>query len=258
MRAELAIELHRTDGGEVVARGTLAATPYWCRWEDGVLWIVGAAACPVGDDDVAIDLRVGEGVAATVRTVAATIVYAARGPGTRLATRLHVGPGATLVWQPEPVIVTPRARHRGTLVAEVAATGTLVADELVVFGRTDEPGGQIRSSTELRVDATPVSLTSFDSTTPGWSGPGGTGGAKVVGTRVAYGSAVEPPDGAGAPGADQAGATTVLLRPEGGGALASTVAAFPLLARAQLDRVLPCDASAVAEGSAPAAAGRRR
>ncbi|MGN6692729.1 MAG: urease accessory protein UreD, partial [Aquihabitans sp.] len=161
MDAELVIELHRTGDGPVVARGDLAVTPYWCRWDGAVLWIVGSAATPVGEDDISIEVRVGPGVHAVVRSVAATIVYAARGAGTRLRTLLHVEEGASLVWQPEPVIVTERAHHRSSLVAEVASGGSLVADEVVVFGRSGETAGRFASATELRRDGVPISVTSF-------------------------------------------------------------------------------------------------
>jgi len=163
--------------------------------------------------------------------VAATVVYAARGAGTRLFTRLHVADGATLVWQPEPVIVTARARHRSTLLAEVAAGGSLAADELVVLGRSGEDAGAYESIADLRLDGTPVSLTSFDTATPGWAGPAGIAGAKVVGTRIVTGASVASAE-------DLPGSVdrqTVMLRPEGGGAIATTLAADPATARCQLD-----------------------
>mgnify|MGYP001301195548 CR=1 FL=1 len=236
MRAELAIGLHRAGDGSVVATGALAVAPFWCRWDGATLWIVGSAATPVGEDDITFELRVGEGVTATVRSVAATIVYAARGDGTRLTTRLHVGDGAALTWMPEPVIVTGRARHRSTLVADVAVGGALVADELVVLGRSDEVPGRFVSSTDLRLGGGSTCLTSFDTATPGWSGPGGTAGAKVVGTRVV----VDPAD----PGPVDEPATpvdgrTVVLRPEHGGTLVTTLAPTPDVARAQLDAAHP-------------------
>lgn len=248
MEATLAIELHRATDGSVVARGDLAVTPFWCRWDGSTLWMVGSAATPVGDDDITVDLRVGPGVHAAVRSVAAMVVYAARGPGTAFTTRLHVADGATLVWQPEPVIVTARARHRGLLVADVASGGRLLADELVVLGRSDEAAGAFAATTDLRRDGTPVSLTSFDTAVPGWSGPGGTDGAKVIGNRVVL-----------APGADALGdpgplvdRRSVVLQPEGGGALATTLAPGPDRAREQLDAVLP-----PLRTTATATAGRR-
>lgn len=246
MRAELAIGLHLAGDGSVTARGALAVPPYWCRWDGTTLWMVGSAACPVGDDDITVDLHVGEGVTATVRNVAATLVYAARGEGTRITTRLHVASGATLTWRPEPVIVTARARHRATLVADVATGGTLVADEIVVFGRSDEEAGPYVAETDLRLDGAPICLSSFDTATPGWSGPGGTAGAKVVGTRVAiaptsnHGDGED--DGAGAAPVDL---STVVLRPEAGGALVTTLAPDPEQARAQLDAAWPAPVPAV-------------
>lgn len=250
MQARLRIELHRAGDGSVVARGALAAAPYWCRWDGATLWIVGSAACPVGDDDVSIDLHVGEGVTATVRSVAATLVYAARGEGTRLTTRLHVAPGATLTWRPEPVIVTARARHRATFVADVATGGTLVADEVVIFGRTDEAAGPYVSVTDVRRDGTPTSLSSFDTSLPGWDGPGGTAGAKVVATRVVVDPAEAVADGGGSPSdersTDPVDRRTVALRPEGGGLLATTVAPDPERARAQLEAALPAPRSTIA------------
>lgn len=235
MRAELAIGLARAGDGSVVASGTLAVAPYWCRWDGATLWIVGSAACPVGEDDVTLDLHVGDGVTAAVRTVAATIVYAARGAGTRLTTRLHVAAGASLTWRPEPVIVTARARHRAVLVADVQRGGTLLADEVVVFGRSGEGAGRYLSVADLRCDGVPICLSSFDTATPGWSGPGGTDGAKVVGTRIVVDGAGRAADGR----TTAVDGRTVVLHPEGGGLLATTVAPDPERARAQLEAALP-------------------
>lgn len=242
MRAELAIELHLAGDGSVVARGNLAVAPYWCRWDGATLWIVGSAATPVGEDDITIDLRVGEGVTAMVCSVAATLIYAGRGDGTRFTTRLHVGSGATLIWQPEPVIVSARARHRSTLIVDVAAGGTLLTDELVVLGRSGEDAGAYLSVTDVRRDGEPISLTSFDTGTPGWSGPGGTAGAKVVGTRLV----VRPPPAADTGLPPHVDRSTVVLHPEGGGLLATTLAVDPERARVQLEDALPTSSMQVA------------
>jgi urease accessory protein len=234
VHAELVIGLELAGDGSVVARGALAVPPFWCRWDGATLWMVGSAATPVGEDDITLDLHVGEGVRATVRSVAAMVVYAARGDGTRLTTRLHVAAGATLAWQPEPVIVTARAAHRSATVVDVATGGALLADELVVLGRSDEVAGRYVGEVDLRRDGVGVSLTSFDTATPGWAGPGGTAGAKVVGTRVV----VDPLDAMDAAPPAPVDGRTVVLRPEGGGAIATTLAQDPDQARAQLDASL--------------------
>ena len=236
MRSELHIRLRRHANGVVAASGSLAVPPYWCRWDGTTLWLVGSAATPVGDDDISLHLEVGEGVTATVRSVAATVVYAASGDGTRLHTHLRVGAGADLRWQPDPVIVTARARHRSSTTIEVDPEGSLLADELVVLGRSDERAGRFRGSLELRLGGAPALHTSFDTAVPGWDGPGGTGGAKVVATRVL----VDPLDARPHPEAEVAptvSARAVLLRPERGGAVITALATGPTDARAALDEL---------------------
>lgn len=237
MRAELEIELQRAAGGAAVARGALAVAPFWCRWDGSTLWFVGSAATPVAEDDISVHVTVGEGVAATVRSVAASVIYAGRGDGTRLRTTVDVAAGATLRWQPEPVIVTARARHRSHTTVQAADGAAVLFDELVVMGRSDEVPGPFAAGLDVRLDGTTISLTSFDTSTPGFTGPGGTAGAKVVGTRVV----VDPLDGlvpAAAHPAPRVDRATVVLRPEGGGAIATTLAADPAAATAQLDAAL--------------------
>ena len=184
MRAELHIELRRGTDGSVRASGDLAMAPYWCRWDGATLWIVGAAACPVGEDAITFSLDVGPGVRAAVRGVAATIVYAATGEGTSITTRLVVRDGAHLHWSPEPVIVTERARHRALTEVQVAPDAQVRLDEVLVLGRQDERCGTLRSAVRVERDGESVLRSGFDTSLPGWDGPGGTDGARVVGTRV--------------------------------------------------------------------------
>ena len=113
----------------------------------------------------------------------------------------------------------------------MATGGTLVAAELVVFGRSDEAAGQFASVTDLRRDGEPTCLTSFDTATPGWSGPGGTAGAKVVGTRLLVG----PSAGFDEHRALPVDGHTVVTQPERGGLIATTLASHPDQARTQLD-----------------------
>lgn len=234
MRSRLHIRLHREGVGAVRASGTLATPPFWCRWDGSTLWLVGSAATPVGRDDIELDLDVGPGVRAAVRSVAATIVYAGDGEGTRLRTRLRVRDGATLLWQPEPVIVTERARHHSDTSVALDHGATLLADDIVVFGRSGERAGAFSSTTELRVGGEPVSLTGFDTSLPGWSGPGGTDGAKVLASRVLVG---EPDRRSDDPNCS-VGQRHVVLRPELGGAIATVLCERADRARALLDDAL--------------------
>ena len=233
MKADARIALRRGPNGVVHASGSLAQPPFWCRWDGETLWLVSSAASPVGDDHITLTVEVGRGVAARVRTVAATVVYAGRGTGTTLQTRLTVAEGAALIWQPEPLIITNRALHQSSTSIDVSAGGSLLADEVIVFGRTDEAPGQLRTTLELRLDDETAALTSFDTGLPGWSGPGGTDGAKVMATRVV----VEPQRGPASTDLS-VDSTSVALSPERGGAIATALASTPDEARDALTRRL--------------------
>ena len=234
MRAALEIRLRADRSGRVDASGTLAAAPLWCRWDGTTLWIVGSAASPVADDDVTLRVEVGPGVHAAVRSVAAMVLYTARGEGSTLRTEIVVDEGASLHWAPEPVIITAGARHRSITSVEVARRARVAVDELVVDGRNAEDrGGRLTSELALDIDGGPVLRSSYDTSTPGWDGPGGTDGARCLATRLAVG---HDPDEDASPGTVT---TATLLQPEGGGRLAVSLAEEPTDARSQLDEVLP-------------------
>ncbi len=247
MRSELRIELRRGTDGSVRASGNLATPPYWCRWDGATLWIVGSAACPVGQDDITFTLDVGPGVTADVRGVAATIVYTATGEGTSIRTRLVVGDGAALHWAPEPVIVTALARHRSCTEVHAAEGATVRVDETLVLGRQGETSGVISSGVVVARDGATVLRSSFDTGLPGWDGPGGTDGADVVGTRLLLGpshgsSPVEvaptPPLRADLPPDRPASAPrATVLRTEHGDRLVVAVGDSPAQVAARLDAI---------------------
>jgi urease accessory protein len=188
VRASLRLRLERARDGSVRVDGDLATPPLWCRWDGEVLWLVGSAASPVGRDHVELHLEVGPDVRAAVRSVAAMILYAATGEGTAMVTTIDVAEGATLHWQPEPVIVTARARHRSLTRVRAAAGAEVLVDEVVVLGRSDEQAGArtgaLHATLDVRIDGTPSLLTSYDTSVPGWAGPGGVDGAPVLATRL--------------------------------------------------------------------------
>jgi urease accessory protein len=228
----VSVRLRRGAGGTVRIEGVLCSAPVWFRWDGATLWLVGSGASPVGEDHIRVRVDVGPGVAVAVRSVAATVVYAARGAGTRWETDLHVADGASIDWRPEPVILTERARHQATTTVHVAAGGRVQLDEVLVLGRAGEATGKLRSSLAVRVDDTPVLLTSIDTSLPGWSGPAGVAGASVVANRLRLGlgeaRAVAPTPGGAA-----------LLQPAPGCQLAAVTAADVRVARESLDAVLP-------------------
>jgi urease accessory protein len=186
----------------------------------------------VGEDHVRVRVDVGPDIDVTVRSVAATVVYAARGAGTRWETDLHVAEGATLTWRPEPLILTERARHDATTTVHAAAGADVTLDEVVVLGRADERTGSLRSTLAVRVDDAPVLLTSIDTSLPAWSGPAGVDGASVIANRLRLGREERAH-------AEAARRDVALLVPAPGCRLAVATAADVDGARASLDAVLP-------------------
>ena len=184
---EASIRLRRGAGGTVRVDGTLCTAPLWIRWDGATLWLVGSGASPVGEDHIRVRVDVGPDVTVSVRSVAATVVYAARGAGTRWQTELTVADGACVDWRPEPVIVTGRARHHATTTVHAASSATVILDEVLVLGRASEDVGTLRAALDVRVDNTRRLLTSVDTSIPGWSGPAGVDGATVVANRLHLG-----------------------------------------------------------------------
>jgi urease accessory protein len=172
----------------VRVEGVLCSAPIWFRWDGHTLWLVGSGAAPVGEDHIRVRVDVGPGVDVAVRSVAATVLYAARGDGTRWDTEIHVGHGARLDWRPEPMILTERARHRARTTVHAGSGADVTLDETLVLGRSDEATGSLCSTLDVRVDGAPVLLTSIDTSVPAWSGPAGVDGSSVVTSRLRLGA----------------------------------------------------------------------
>lgn len=226
---EASIQLRRGAGGAVRVDGTLCTAPLWFRWDGTTLWLVGSGASPAGEDHITVRVDVGPGVTVRVRSVAATVVYAARGAGTRWHTEISVAEDAHLDWRPEPVIVTGRARHAATTTVHAAAGATVVLDEVLALGRTGEDAGALRATLDVRVDDVATLLTSLDTSLPGWSGPAGVAGARVLANRLRLGEA--------APAAP-ALANAAVLQPAPGCQLAVAIAADVARARHTLTMLL--------------------
>jgi len=229
---EVSVSLRRGAAGTVRVEGVLCRAPVWFRWDGATLWLVGSGAAPVGDDSIRVRVDIGPGVTAAVRSVAATVVYAARGAGTGWDTDIHVADGASLDWRPEPVILTERARHAATTTVHAAAGADVTIDEVLVLGRAGEVTGTIRSTLAARVDDAPVLLTSIDTSLPAWSGPAGVHGATVVANRLRLGLGGVAGDVGVTPGA-------AVLRPAPGCRLGVATGANVADVRASLEAVLP-------------------
>jgi urease accessory protein len=190
--------------------------PGWAR-----VWLVGSAGGPLGGDDLELRIEVSEGAALAIGSVAATIALSG---ASRLAVHAVVEPGASLVWSPEPVVVTKGADFRVDLQLDVSCPAHLHWRDELVLGRAGEEPGRcvVRQCAEL--GATPWVRHELAVGGPGWDG------GAVVGAYRAIGSVLTTAfleRAVGGPAAH--------LHPEAGGTLTVALAAD----RPALDALLP-------------------
>jgi urease accessory protein len=89
----------------------------------------------LGGDDVRFDVAVGPGADATLTTQSAERVYRTLADASRASVHLAVAGGARLAWLPQETILFDGSRMERRIEADVAADGTLLLAEAVVFGR---------------------------------------------------------------------------------------------------------------------------
>ncbi|MBR7829571.1 urease accessory protein UreD [Actinospica sp. MGRD01-02] len=151
--------------------------------------LMGGTAGPIGGDDLAYRVEIGEGAKVQVRSMAATL--ALPGPGgaqSTLAFDVRVGSGARLDWAPEPLIAARGANHAVLASLDLAEDAELTWREDVVLGRDDEGPGSVRSRTRI----TRAGRVVFDHEFavgpryPGSLGPAGTAGYRRVTLTVEF------------------------------------------------------------------------
>jgi urease accessory protein len=89
----------------------------------------------VGGDRLRVAVDMGPDTAAHVTAQSAEKIYRSNGPDTALDIALTVGAGARLEYLPPETILFDAARLRRRAVVELAADATLLAGEILVFGR---------------------------------------------------------------------------------------------------------------------------
>jgi len=165
--------------------------------------LVHAAGGPLGGDDLALDVEVGDRARLAVHSAGATLVQpgagAAAGVPARWTVTVRVGAGGVLAWAPEPTVVADGAALDSTLRVELAAGAAATVREVVVLGRHGQRGGRHVGGVEVGVDgvALLVHTAVLDGADPALCGPAGTAGARAVGTLVRAGADVAPSSAAG-------------------------------------------------------------
>ncbi|MGY2005413.1 urease accessory protein UreD [Nocardia gipuzkoensis] len=153
MRTQLRIVATTAALPEIHASGGLSAR----RTGSNTVHLIGTAATPLGGDELDIVIAVAPGAELVVRSVAATI--ALPGAATPLSSgrwHLEVGSGATLDFDPEPMVVAGGARHHTVTTIRLASGARLRMRERVQVGRVGENGGEWQGDLIADVDDMPL------------------------------------------------------------------------------------------------------
>lgn len=192
--------------------------------------LVGAAAGPMGGDEVVVTVDVGPGAALAVRSAAAAIALpggARDGSTARVRTEISVATGGRLDLACEPTVVCSGAVLATRTEVEAADGADMRIVEQTVLGRHGEHGGDWTGRTSATLAGTPVLRSSLDG-----DSMRARGGRAVI-TVLSLG-----PSAAGAVPAASAGPPWAVLTPLApGGRVATAWAADLASARTALDHV---------------------
>lgn len=140
MKAEAVIAAVVDDRGRTILRELRSGGPLALRDTPHGLFLVGAAAGPIGGDDVTLTVTVGPGAHLVVRSAAASLALpgVAGGPS---YLRIEADVAGTLEWLPEPVIAGRACLHTQRSAIRLGADAILAWREEIVLGRYgEEPG----------------------------------------------------------------------------------------------------------------------
>ena len=175
--------------GETVVEDTRSSGALTFRATDGGVWMVGAAAHPIGGDILSVQVTVGAECAASVRSASATL--ARRGPPSGsgpsfMLTTVRIGRNASLAWTPEPGIGACGSDHLNETRVRMHPDAHLMWRDEFVVGRHGEDPGTWRSRLRITVGKTVVlsSEASAGPAAPGWSSRSVLAGARAVSTLV--------------------------------------------------------------------------
>jgi urease accessory protein len=158
--------------------------------------VVQAAGGPLGGDELSLGVQLGAGASLELRSAAAMVVQAGRGPAAAQWTvTAALADGAVLDWYPEPTVVCDGAELHSSMIVSMQRGARAMLHETVVLGRACQHGGRYHGELIVDVDGTPAlhHTLLLDGADPALSGPAGTGGARVVGMLAVVGEDTDGP-----------------------------------------------------------------
>lgn len=184
------------------AAACLRVTPTGMYWRDAPpvavrpvggcrVQLTASAGGPLGGDDLGIEVDVRRDCALHVSSGAATVVGPGPGPA-EYGIDLRVAAGAAVRWAPLASVVCTGAEYHSRLRARLDPAASLVVREQVVLGRSGEVGGRYRGELNVTVGERPLVHHEcvLDGADIDLSGPGGSGGYRVLGTLLITGPTV--------------------------------------------------------------------
>lgn len=150
--------------------------------------LVGAAGGPFPGDRTRLELDVAAAAVLVVCSAAATVALPGADPAlpsSRHEIRARVGAAGLLVVLGQPLVAGRGSRHAVHAEVELAAGARLVWRDLLVPGRSGEPGGEV--TTRLRVTRLGAPLLDTSLTVDPDDAPG----PRCVGTLAAFGVLLE-------------------------------------------------------------------
>lgn len=151
------------------------------------VWMVGAAAHPIGGDRLLLRLAVRSHCRLQVRSVGATVARRGAGPSVSAAA-VRIGDGSFLDWDPEPGVAASGSNHITETRVRMGAGACLRWREEFVLGRYGEDPGtwtsRMRVSIEGRVAL--CSELSAGPDSPSWNSSATLAGARAVSTLLLF------------------------------------------------------------------------
>jgi urease accessory protein len=151
---------------------------------------VSSAASLLEGDELSIHIEVDANCHLTVRTVAAQMVHPCPGGGfASLHIHANLAAQSTLLWQPEPTVISGAADFRSTTNIQLATGATATWQEELILGRTNEAPSSAHVRTRMRVDLDdrPLLRDALDTSRAGSHGPAVLGSARYLGTFLTLG-----------------------------------------------------------------------
>ncbi|GAA2576535.1 urease accessory protein UreD [Actinomadura fulvescens] len=153
--ARAAASAERDAGGRTRLTRLRSDGPLALRETAEALYLVGAAAGPLGGDDFEVTVRVGPDARLAIRSAATTLALPGDGES-RMTVRATVASGGHLDFAPEPTVAAAGCHHRSVAAIELADGATLRWYEELILGRHLELPGRHTSRFDVTLGGAPL------------------------------------------------------------------------------------------------------